>query len=224
MFSRFKELLVIGEGTIFREMTEMIAIARKANAIMIETLTQADRSDLALNVEQIKLFEKRSDELAFKLKAHIMNGAVSPTVIDNMLSCVEIADSVIDHYYIASRELWRMANVEFDTEDDERNVELDSALVIMLENASYAISILEKLLAATNMVETMKRRREIERVEEETDNIKDRAFDKLYAFAPKMHYLRFTHYSELLHNFDDIVDGCEDLSDLFVSVISSISR
>jgi len=205
-------------------MTEMTVIAKKANELMIEMLTQSKRNDLALKVEQIKLLEKRSDELSFKLKAHITNGAVSPTIIDNMLSCVEVADNVIDHYYVASRELWRMANVEFDIASDERNVELNSSLVIMLENASYAFSILEELLAATSRIEIMKRRQEIERVEEETDDVKDRALDKLYAFAPKMHYIHFTHYSEFLHDFDDIVDDCEDLSDLFVSVISSISR
>ena len=97
-------------------MAEMIVIARKANALMIEMLTQPKRNGLALKVEQIKLLEKSSDKVAFKLKAHITNGAVSPTIIDNMLSCVEVADSVIDAYYVASRELWRMANVEFDME------------------------------------------------------------------------------------------------------------
>jgi hypothetical protein len=204
-------------------MAEMIVIAGKANALMIEMMTQPKRNGLALKVQQIKLLEKSSDELAFKLKAQITNGAVSPTIIDNMLSCVEVADSVIDDYYVAGRELWRMANVEFDMGSEGR-VELDSALVIMLENASYAISILERLLAATDVAEIMDRRQEIERVEEETDDVKDNAFDKLYAFAPTMHYLRFTHYLELLHRFDNIVDGCEDLSDLFVSVITSISR
>jgi hypothetical protein len=216
--------LVIGERKAFREMADMITITRKANALMIEMLTQPNRNGLALKVEQIKLLEKSSDELAFKLKAHITNGAVSPTIIDNMLSCAEVADSMIDDYYVASRELMRMANVEFDRESGERKVELDSALVMMLENASYAISILEGLLAATDVAEITEKRQEIEHVEEETDNVKDNAFDKLYAFAPTMHYLRFTHYLELLHIFDNIVDGCEDLSDLFVSVITSISR
>ena len=224
-FTRFKELLVIGERKAFGEMAGMIAIARKANALMIEMLTQPKRNGLALKVEQIKLLEKSSDEFTFKLKAHITNGAVSPTIIDNMLSFVEVADSVVDDYYVASREIWRMANVEIgDMEIGERRGELDSALVMMLENASYTISILERMLAATDVVELRKMRQEIERVEEETDNVKDNAFDKLYAFASTMHYIRFIHYSELLHTFDNIVDGCEDLSDIIVSVITSISR
>lgn len=202
----------------------MIAITKKANALMMEMLTQPKRNGLALKVEQIKLLEKSSDELSFKLKAHITNGAVNPTIIDNMLSLVEVADNVVDDYYVASREIWRIANEEIgDMEIGERREELDAALVIMLENASYAISILERMLAETDVVELVKRRQEIERVEEETDNVKDNAFDKLYAFAPTMHYLRFTHYSELLHIFDNIADGCEDLSDLFLSVITSIS-
>ncbi|HKM51451.1 MAG TPA: DUF47 family protein [Candidatus Bathyarchaeia archaeon] len=222
-FTRFKELLVIGERKTFREMAEIIVIARKANELMLEILTQPKSNGLALKVEQIKLLEKSSDEIAFKLKRHIMNGAVSPTIIDNMLSCVEVADSVIDDYYVASRELSRMANVEFDM-GSERRAELDSALVIMLENASFAIGILERLLEATDVRDIKRQRQEIERIEEEVDNVKDSAFDRLYALAPTMHYLRFTHYSGLLHRFDNILDGCEDLSDLIVSVITSISR
>ena len=97
-FTRFKELLVVGERKTFSEMLEMIAIACKANAIIVEMLTQPKRNGLASKVEQVKLLEKRSDELTFKLKANITNGAVSPTIIDNMLSCVEVADSVIDDY------------------------------------------------------------------------------------------------------------------------------
>jgi hypothetical protein len=48
-------------------MAEIIVIARKANELMLEILTQPKRNGLALKVEQIKLLEKSSDEIAFKL-------------------------------------------------------------------------------------------------------------------------------------------------------------
>jgi hypothetical protein len=217
-------LLVIGERKSFREIVEIVEIARKSNAIMIGMLSELKRGDLALKMQEIKVLEKSSDEIAFRLKAHITNGAVNPTVIDNLLNCVEVADSVVDDYYIASRELWRMVNIEFDRSLGDRVLDLDTALVKMLENADYAFSILERLLKAVASTEIMQLRQEIERVEEESDNVKDNAFDKLYCLAPTMHYLRFIHYTELLHRFDDIVDGCEDLSDLIVSVMVSISR
>jgi uncharacterized protein Yka (UPF0111/DUF47 family) len=49
-------------------------------------------------------------------------------------------------------------------------------------------------------------------------------FDKLYTKASRLHFLQFYHYSELLHKSDDVLDGCEDLSDLIVSIVTSILK
>ena len=67
-------------------------------------------------------------------------------------------------------------------------------------------------------------RKEIETLEEQGDDIKDEGFDQLYCEAPSIHYLQFYHYTEMLHKFDDILDSCEDLSDLIVSIITSIVK
>jgi len=227
--NRLKGLLVIGERKSFREIIEMVEIARKSNAIMIVMMSELKLGDLVLKMQDLKALEKKSDEIAFMIKGHITKGAINPTVIDNLLNCVEVADSLVDDYYIASRELWRMANVEFDNNllvrlpNSNRVPELDTALVKMLEKADSVFAILKRLLEAADSKEIMKLRHDIELGEEESDNVKDNAFDRLYSLAPTMHYLRFSHYSELLHRFDDILDGCEDLADLVVSVMVSIS-
>ena len=94
----------------------------------------------------------------------------------------------------------------------------------MLTLAGKAILNVQKLLAASSLTEMVEIRKEIETLEEQGDDIKDGGFDKLYAQAPKLHYIQFFHYSELLHKIDDILDACEDLSDLIVSIVNSILK
>ena len=74
------------------------------------------------------------------------------------------------------------------------------------------------------MAEILELRKEIETLEEQGDDVKDAGFDSLYAIAPKLHYLEFHHYSELLHKCDDLLDSCEDFADLIVSVVTSILK
>src|SRR5665648_60861 len=83
---------------------------------------------------------------------------------------------------------------------------------------------LHQMLSIGNVPEIMQLRKEIEALEEQGDDIKDAGFDKLYFTAPKMHFLQFFHYSEMLHKSDDILDTCEDLSDVIVSIVTSILK
>ncbi len=79
-------------------------------------------------------------------------------------------------------------------------------------------------MKSSNIQEILELRKEIEELEEEGDEIKDAGFDNLYGLAPKLHYLQFYHYSELLHKCDDLLDSCEDFSDLLVSAVTSILK
>ena len=94
----------------------------------------------------------------------------------------------------------------------------------MLDLANVALSKLEKLLSASDVREILEMRKEIEDLEEKGDTIKDTAFDKLYATSPRLNYLQFYHYSEVLHLCDDILDASEDFSDSIVSVVTSILK
>jgi hypothetical protein len=216
-------LLVLGERKIFLQITEIVKIARRANEIMTRVLQQSrlEFEPLIAENQRMRLLEKESDEIAFEIKGYITNGAVNPTILDNLLACVDVADSVVDDYYYLAREITRIARVE---PSENRISPLNSALLTMLNLADRSFATVEELLAEKDISEVMGRRQVIERYEEEGDEIKDDAFDELYALAPKMRYIDFIHYSELLHKIDDILDACEDLSDMIVTVITSISK
>ncbi len=220
-----KGILVLGERNIFGELAQIVAIAAEANTIM-KIMFKTGYNDQALteNMHAVKALEKKSDEVAFKLGEDITGGAVSPNIIDNLIECVQVADDIVDIYYYLSRELCRMSKAN----PTDFTVHQEAEWVAIYENmfalADKSLSKLQQALSTSSVPEILQLRKEIEALEEQGDDIKDAGFDKLYSVAPKMHFLQFYHYSELLHKCDDILDSCEDLSDLIVSVVTSILK
>ena len=220
--SEIKGIFEIGERKTFLELSEIIEIGRKANSIVIEMIK--DGTSLVAATQDIRSLEKQSDQLSLNIKENILVAAVNPLLLDNILECVDLADSIVDNYHFVSKELNRIAKVKFSEDFVARGPDLRTTLQKMLDLADQAMVIIIRILKATNMSKTAELRANIELVEEEGDNLKDNSFDLLYASAPNMHYLQFIHFSEILHKFDDILDSCEDLADSLVSVMAFISK
>jgi uncharacterized protein len=221
-----KGILVIGERNIFAELSEIIAIASESNTKMkiMFKMGYNDQALLTENMHTIKTLEKKSDSIAFTLGEHITAGAISPNVIDNLIECQHVADNIVDLYYYLSRELCRMSKANTLDFSAQHEVEWISLYENLFALADKSLSKLKQVLTTSSVTEILQLRKEIEDLEEQGDDIKDAGFDKLYELAPKLHFLQFYHYSELLHKCDDILDSCEDLSDLIVSVVTSILK
>jgi uncharacterized protein len=172
----------------------------------------------------IRELEKKADEETFKVGKDITTGAVSPNIIDNLLAAVHLADDIVDIYYYLSRERCRMSKAKFPYAEASLETEWTALFRSILELADKALAKVNQALLVSDLSQLQQLRMEIQTLEERGDDIKDEGFDRLYREAPSMHYLQFYHYTELLHKFDDILDGCEDLSDLIVSIITSILK
>lgn len=220
-----RSILVVGERNIFAELAEIILIAAEANTIT-KIMIKIDYNDQALteNMHAIRSLEKKSDEIAFKLSEDITSGAISPNIIDNLIECGHVADNIVDLYYYLSRELCRMSKANPIDFNIQQEAEWVSPFENMFDLADKSLSKLKQALSTASVPEILQLRKEIEAIEEEGDDIKDAGFDKLYTSASKMHFLQFYHYSELLHKCDNVLDSCEDLSDLIVSVVTSILK
>ena len=218
-------VLVIGEKNIFSELTQIVAIAKEANVQLIEMLKEP-RNEKALDecMQSIKQLEKKSDQVAFKVGEDITAGAVSPNIIDDLLAASHLADDIVDTYYYLSRELDRMSKAKFPYSEAMEETEWVALFKSMLDIADKALTKLNDALLVSDLGQLSQLRKEIELLEQQGDDIKDGGFDQLYCEAPSIHYLQFYHYTELLHKFDDILDSCEDLSDLLVSIITSILK
>jgi uncharacterized protein Yka (UPF0111/DUF47 family) len=219
-----KGIWVVGERNIFNELTQIVTIASEANAL-VSSMFKMDHEEKELVevMHTVQGLEKKSDEIAFKTSEDITSGAISPNIIDNLLECVQVADDVVDTYYYLSREMDRMAKA-YSTGFQIYHTDWDSVYENILALAVKSLSKLKQALSTSNIVEILELRKEIEALEEQGDEIKDAGFDSLYSMAPKLHYLEFYHYSELLYKCDDILDSCEDFSDLIVSVVTSILK
>jgi uncharacterized protein len=221
----FRNLLVVGEKNIFGEIAQIIAVAEETNKILHEMLSNCqNEKTLDLDMQAVRSLEKKSDDIAFKVNEDITTGAVSPNILDHLLECVHVADDIVDNYYYQSRQLCRMCKAKYPYADAPDEAEWMALFKSMLDLAAEALIRVKTTLAMSDLSEILKLRKEIEALEQQGDDIKDKGFDWLYREAPRMHYLQFFHYSELLHKFDDILDGCEDLADLILSVITSILK
>jgi uncharacterized protein Yka (UPF0111/DUF47 family) len=221
----FRNVLVVGEKNIFGEIAQIIVVAEETNKILHEMLSNCQNEKLLdLNMQAVRILENKSDDIAFKVNEDITTGAVSPNILDHLLECVHVADDIVDNYYYQSRQLCRMCKAKFPYSEAPQEAEWTSLFKSMLDLAGQALVKVKTTLAMSDLSEILKLRQEIEALEQQGDDIKDKGFDWLYHEAPRMHYLQFFHYSELLHKFDDILDGCEDLADLILSVITSILK
>ena len=219
-----KGIWVVGEKNIFIELTQVFAIASEANTLVSGMFKMDYKEQESSNImHAVQVLEKKSDEVAFKISEDITGGAISPNIIDNLLECVQVADDIVDLYYYLSRELDRMAKA-YNTGFGLKHADWDSVYENMLTLAEKSLSKVKQALSSSSVAEILELRKEIEAIEEQGDDIKDQGFDRLYSIAPQQHYLQFYHYQELLHKCDDILDSCEDFSDLIVSVVTSIIK
>jgi len=219
-----KGIWVVGEKNVFGQLTQIVDIATEANNLVLHMFKMDyDEKQLNETMHAVQLLEKKSDEIAFKISEDVTGGAISPNIIDNLLKCVQTADDIVDLYYYLSRELDRMAKA-YNTGFQIQHADWDSVYENILGLAEKSLSKIKQALSSSNISEILELRKEIEALEEQGDDIKDQGFDRLYSIASKLHYLQFSHYQELLHKTDDILDSCEDFSDLIVSIVTSILK
>jgi uncharacterized protein Yka (UPF0111/DUF47 family) len=219
-----KGVLVVGEKNIFVELTQIIAIAAEANTLVLNMFKKDYAvKELTESMHAMQLLEKKSDDIAFKISEDITSGAISPNIIDDLLKSVQVADDIVDLYYYLSRELNRMAKA-YSADSAMQHADWDSIYEDIFGLAEKAQLKLKQALSSSSVAEILAMRKEVETLEEQGDDIKDGGFDRLYGIASKLQYVQFYHYSELLHKCDDILDSCEDLSDLIVSVVTSILK
>jgi len=217
-------ILVVGEKNIFNELTQIVDIAAECNKIVSGMFKMGyKQKEISDALHAVQTFEKKSDEVAFKISEDVTGGAISPNVIDSLLKSIQTADDIVDTYYYISRELDRMAKA-YSSGLGMHQADWDSVYENLLALASNSHMKLKQLLSSSSTPEILNCRKEIEAIEEEGDDIKDLGFDRLYSITPKLDYLEFHHYQELLHKCDDILDSCEDFSDLIVAVVTSILK
>ena len=208
-----------GEKGIFERLKALADKAREETPLATK-LFQERRADSNV-LESIRNLEKQGDVLTFKLSEDIMNGAINPAVLRDLLHVSDLMDSIFDDYYFIAREVNRtvMSGIELPMLG-----KMTETFVRMANLADKELETLGRLLEANDMDEARSCRKEIEKLEEEGDELKDSGFDQLYENRKLFDYFSFQHYTEVLRKLDDIEDEVEDMSDLVLAIANTISR
>ena len=211
--------LVAGEKGVFERLKAMADKAREETPLAVR-LFQERLADMGV-LEGMRALEKQSDELTFKLSEDIMNGAINPAVLRDLLHVTDLMDGVFDDYYFVAREVNRTVASEIELPMLDKMTEI---FVSMVGLADKQLEAFGKLLEADGMDEVRSLRKDIEKLEEEGDELKDSGFDQMYENRKLFDYLSFQHYTEVLRKLDDVQDGVEDMSDLVLAIANTISR
>ena len=211
--------LMAGEKGIFERLKGLVDKAREETPLA--TRLFQERLDDPTVLEKIRALEKESDELTFKLGEDIMNGAVNPSVLRDLLHVADLMDGIFDDYYFVAREVNRivMSGIELPMLD-----KMVQIFVKMVGLADRELETFGRLLEAGSMEEARSLRKDIEALEEQGDELKDSGFDSLYANRGLFDYFSFQHYTEVMRKLDHIQDGVEDMSDLVLAIANAISR
>ena len=211
--------LVAGEKSIFERLKALADMARKETPLATK-LFEERLSDASV-LEGVRSLEKQSDELTFRLSEEIMNGAINPAVLRDLLHVTELMDTIFDNYYFLAREVNRtvVTRIELPMLGKMTKTFVTQASIVDRQLEAFG-----KLLEANTMDEVKSHRKEIEKLEEEGDDLKDSGFDVMYEIHRLFDYFSFQHYTEVLRKLDDIQDGVEDMSDLILAIVNAISR
>lgn len=205
---------------MFGEFQHVISKARENVPLTVKLFANTS-PNVADIIEKIKTLEKEGDDLSFNLSEKILKGAINPAVLRDLLHIADRLDDIFDDYYFIAREVNRTITSKTGLPLHDKMM---VAFTTMTELADKEFDIFGKLLSSDGLDEIQRLRREIEKFEEEGDNIKDSAFDLMYENQGILTYIQFQHYTEILRKLDDILDKVEDMSDLILAIVNTISR
>ncbi len=204
-----RNLLEGGEQNIVHRCNGIVLLAKRANKEVRPLIAGSGSAKI------IKGIEEESDDVAFEIMNIVTGGGVAPNLIDDFLELIDKEDSIVDSIYNLARELMRYKI---------KNAKVRSVLANRVEKmsglADSALQALYSMQESDKLGEIKKFRAEIEKLEEEGDDLKDSLFDM--AYESEKDFKAFYHIFEVAHEADNVLDNCEDSSDMYLTIMSSI--
>ncbi len=168
------------------------------------------------DLKEIKRVERLSDNEVFEISGAITSGGIAPNLIDDMIRFVDTEDTIVDTIFNLSR-----AIVRYKGKNRKVNGYITRNLLDLTDLINRALVLLHQMHDAQTVDEAKRIREKIEVIEQMGDEIKDAMLD--YAFESKdLDFRSFYYVQSAAYFADDILDGCEDSSDMILSIMRSI--
>ncbi len=168
------------------------------------------------DLKGLREIEQNSDREVFEISNSITTGAIAPNLIDDMLRFVRKEDDIVDTIFNLAR-----AIVRYHGDDEATEKYANKNLLQLSELINSALILLYEMHKVDTLDEARVLRAKIELIEQKGDDIKDAMLD--YAYKSKdIDFRSFYYIQNVAYLADDILDGCEDSSDMIVSIMRSI--
>jgi uncharacterized protein Yka (UPF0111/DUF47 family) len=222
-YNFLKRILVVGEKNLLSRLSEYPLMGIENSSNLIHMLKNTP-SDVETYNNSIRDIEKKGDEMDIDFRHEVTSGAISSSLMDNLLELIEKCDDILDKTYFTSRELNRF-NINYTMSMDEKNIRNHAyaEFITILEENKKALDYVHNILNENDLSKMKLDRKNIEAIEEKVDEIKDNVIDFTYQNSTKMSYLVFEHLNTLAHKLDDLLDDCEDISDLVFTIMLAVT-
>ncbi|MCL5428112.1 MAG: hypothetical protein M1321_02935 [Candidatus Marsarchaeota archaeon] len=199
-----------GEEKAFAQTKGILRIAHKSNHLLRDIIW--GRGSLGA----IKRLERESSKEYFKISHVIVSGAIAPNLIDNMIIMSGKEENITDSVFKLSRQLLRY-RIKSKRIADYVNARMREFNRL----ADSAIGMLIEMHGTKSIGRMRELRHRIKAIENNGDAVRDSLLD--YAYKANVGFKAFYHITDLAYVYDDILDDCEDSSDIFMSIILALT-
>ncbi|MDH5362756.1 MAG: DUF47 family protein [Aigarchaeota archaeon] len=224
MLRRIRDFFTPGEKKVFDVLARHLDLTEMAVDKLLSMFGEGLRDPAVAEryTTEIARLEREGDEIVRRLDEEISGGALTAPLTADFANLVDTVDSVLDGVHSISREVQRHCKYYFPGESE---VELDiykkvGKLVLLGREGVKKLRVL--ISTTTNLGEASLLARQIEDIEEQADDVKDNILDDVYRQARDLQHWTFHHLIEVTVEVDDMVDNCEDASDLVVAILTSL--
>jgi len=222
---RVKGFFQLGERDAFTRIDKLASLGEESLHLLIKILTNSPNglADIETCTNRISLLEKQGDTIVQSLEEMFGKGSISAILMREFERLADSVDSVLDRAHALSRQIRRVTKrplreaKEFDAIIRKDQVRLIEIGLVQLQGLRKLFSI-----AGSNMKESLELAKRIERLEEQGDDVKDNMLDEIYGSWEVLDYASFHNYIETTIEADDILDRCEDASDLVIVIMKGL--
>lgn len=225
VLKRVKGFFVPGEKDAFSKIQELAALGEEALELLIKILASPSNGlkDIETHTERINFLEKEGDKMTQGIEEMLSRGSITASLDYDFGKLADNVDSVLDRAHGLSRQLRRVTRrplreaKEFDSDIRKEQISLIEIGLAQLRDFRKLLDI-----AGSDRTRAMELAREIERMEEQGDDVKDAMLDEIYGSWEKLDYASFHNYLETTIEADDILDLLEDASDMVMAIMKAL--
>lgn len=219
--------LYVGEREFLDKLVAHLRLSQRALDILESMVLSAvennniSKTKVSEGMREIAALEREGDEIVRQVNDEILKGAVPITTASIMDTILNKSDDILDGIHVLSRELRR---TYFLCNTDPVRKFLGEEFLEMLRIGKEALKNLIEVINDLNTKSFSDIRvmvMGIQKLEEEVDDIKDSALDKLYSNAKELTYLEFMSNTSLIFGIDDVLDSIKDIAYMLLTLIST---